>query len=210
MTTFHPWYRFLSQLMLSANKTVSSYSYYLRSYYYSWFIFSSLFLMGKTETADMGVVNWDQSHAVSTNPWCPLFSVKPSNEFKLALSFHFSSGCLKLLKISKQSNCWDPYVETAWFDVTFWSWCCCFGFTWYCTSCFSSTWVFIKGWVDKFMLYLFYCGHSLSNRCTDFIFLQLDEVLLPNPFDRPRAVFMLEVRGIEGQWKSRFNWSIMT
>jgi len=26
---------------------------------------------------------------------------------------------------------------------------------------------------------------------------KLDEVLLPNPFDRPRAVFMLEVRGVE-------------
>ncbi|GFY93028.1 putative type 1 membrane protein [Actinidia rufa] len=27
---------------------------------------------------------------------------------------------------------------------------------------------------------------------------KLNEVLMPNPFDKPRAVFMLDVRGAEG------------
>lgn len=31
-----------------------------------------------------------------------------------------------------------------------------------------------------------------------FSFSQLNEVLVPNPFDRPRAVFMVEVRGVGG------------
>lgn len=31
-----------------------------------------------------------------------------------------------------------------------------------------------------------------------FIILQLNEVLVPNPFNRPRAVLMLEVRGVVG------------
>jgi hypothetical protein len=34
-------------------------------------------------------------------------------------------------------------------------------------------------------------GSAHNNVCL----LQLNEVLMPNPFDRPRAVFMLEVRG---------------
>ena len=28
--------------------------------------------------------------------------------------------------------------------------------------------------------------------------LQLNEILMPNPFNRPRAVFLLDVRGAEG------------
>lgn len=32
-----------------------------------------------------------------------------------------------------------------------------------------------------------------------FIFFwQLNQVLVPNPFNRPRAVFMLEVTGVDG------------
>lgn len=31
------------------------------------------------------------------------------------------------------------------------------------------------------------------------LLLQLNEVLMPNPFNRPRAVFMLEVKGVEGR-----------
>lgn len=30
------------------------------------------------------------------------------------------------------------------------------------------------------------------------LILQLNEVLMPNPFNRPRAVFMLEIDGVEG------------
>lgn len=31
-------------------------------------------------------------------------------------------------------------------------------------------------------------------------FVQLNDVLIPNPFKRPRAVFLLEVNGINGLW----------
>lgn len=38
--------------------------------------------------------------------------------------------------------------------------------------------------------------------CCWYLYMQLNEVLSPNPFNRPRAVIMLEVKGIEG---SKFN-----
>lgn len=33
----------------------------------------------------------------------------------------------------------------------------------------------------------------------DYLILQLNKVLMPNPFDRPGAVLVLEVRGSEGK-----------
>ncbi|KAK1284380.1 hypothetical protein QJS10_CPB21g00101 [Acorus calamus] len=46
-------------------------------------------------------------------------------------------------------------------------------------------------------------GFAPEASLPDNTFSKLDEVLSPNPFDRPHAVFMLEVSGIEGELMSQ-------
>lgn len=47
-------------------------------------------------------------------------------------------------------------------------------------------------------LFFVSCLVDVSLKKLFFCFSQLNEVLVPNPFNRPRAVFMLEVRGVGG------------
>lgn len=91
----------------------------------------------------------------------------------------------------------------AYFNGAWRSWCCCISFAW-CCSFFHP---FSCRLIQSNLLIVFsfcYLIYVSSCFCFDwwrsYDFLQLNEILVPNPFNRPRAVFLLEVNGYNGLW----------
>ncbi|KAI8537987.1 hypothetical protein RHMOL_Rhmol09G0066100 [Rhododendron molle] len=64
-------------------------------------------------------------------------------------------------------------------------------------ACRTSRASLIKRVLNNFVLDGF-SPHPISGAVLEALDVELNEVLMPNPFDRPRAVFMLAVEGVKG------------